>query len=214
LNNKEEKVDIIPHKDRFISIPEPLEDLEADLRFPKEKQISKHYNPIGKWFKVPFPEEKYKDFKIIYLNKWFATGEKRECKRHAWIILETDDRYDICANCEKKRKAINIDWKTGKIWRKTRVINFSALSSIDPETGEEIPFDMGDKGKFVEDLQSRIQVNFILDKLSPRQQKVIEMRMEGFKPQEIAKQMKLSTHAVYWHIKKAKEKVKDLLKKR
>ena len=41
----------------------------------------KTYNPpSGKWFKVPFPTEKYQDFKILDLNENFTEIKEKKPK--------------------------------------------------------------------------------------------------------------------------------------
>ena len=107
------------------------------------------------------------------------------CKKHIWNPFGEDTNFDICVFCGKKRKTLNLDWRTGKIWKKTRVINFSDFSRIDKETGEKVEFEPSDKGKSTKEILENISVKLFLDRLSPAEKIVVELRMEEVSFKEI-----------------------------
>ena len=57
----------------------------------------------------------------------------------------------------------------------------------------------GDDGKFVDDLNDKIDTDLMLNKLTPRQREVIQLRMDGYTYKEIAKELGISVNTVKRH---------------
>ena len=60
--------------------------------------------------------------------------------------------------------------------------------------------EVGDDGKFVQDLEDDIDMNLFMQKLSPKQQEIAQMLLDGYKQVEIAQKLGVDKSAVS-HIK-------------
>ena len=70
--------------------------------------------------------------------------------------------------------------------------------------------DYSDDGQSVRDLQSDILTEQLLNKLPPQQQKVIRLKMAGYKGKEIASMCGITVQTVYYYKKLVKQKFKEI----
>ena len=110
-------------------------------------------------------------------------------------------------NYLKKMKKL----KTIKI--KIKEIPFSELSSFDEE-GKKIPFDIGDKGEFIEDLYSEIDFEILINDLPTKIKEAFRLRgKEGLSNSEIAKRTNSKTRAIEQLIRRGNEKIRTKIKR-
>lgn len=69
--------------------------------------------------------------------------------------------------------------------------------------------DFSDEGLEARKIESSIDIQLSLEKLSTRQSSVIKLKLAGFRGKEIAKKLGVSIYTIYWHTRWAK---KNLLK--
>jgi len=53
-------------------------------------------------------------------------------------------------------------------------------------------FDIGDNGDFADEMQFNTDINLLLDKLTPKQRKVAQMLLDGYKQTEICRELSVS----------------------
>lgn len=68
-------------------------------------------------------------------------------------------------------------------------------------------FEVGDGGSFADQLDKEIEVDLFIQRLTPKQQKVVRMLYEGYKQAEIATKLGVSHQAITDIIKTIKNKL-------
>jgi len=106
--------------------------------------------------------------------------------------------------------AIDAENKRKEFWRQEHRGQYTTKDMLSLEELKEKEFEVGDNGEFVNELNDKIDTDLILDKLTPRQREVIELRMDGYSYKEIAKELGISEQGAKDHHMKANRRLSEI----